>query len=135
MKRWRLLYIPKVAIILTVVSVTLLLLMGISAFYSITFSRETIFILLIMSTLSESFLNLKTEEGWRSAIIGIVETIAAALICVFIVQWDVFQSLILAYPELILLTIIVDILLGRWTGLRLLEYIRFREVFKHLQEE
>ena len=135
MKRWRLLYIPKVAIILTVVSVTLLLLMGISAFYSITFSRETIFILLIMSTLSESFLNLKTEEGWRSAIIGIVETIAAALICVFIVQWDVFQSLILAYPELILLTIIVDIILGRWTGLRLLEYIRFREVFKHLQEE
>ncbi len=135
MKRWRLLYIPKVAIILTVVSFTLLILMGVSAFYGITFSRETIFILLIMSTLTESFLNLKTEEGWRSALIGIAETIAAAMICVFIVQWDMFQSLILAYPEIILLTVIVDIFLGRWTGLRLLEYIRFREVFKHLQEE
>lgn len=135
MKRWRLLYIPKVAIILTVVSFTLLLLMGLSAAYGITFSRETIFILLIMSTLSESFLALKTEEGWKSAITGVLETIAASLICVFIVQWDVFQSVILAYPEIVLLTVVFDVMLGRWTGLRLMEYIRFREVFKHLQEE
>ncbi|HVW66286.1 MAG TPA: 7TM domain-containing protein [Candidatus Peribacteraceae bacterium] len=135
MQRWRLLYIPKVAIILTVVSFTLLILMGLSTIYNVTFSRETVFILLIMSTLSESFLNLKTEEGWKSAIFGIVETTAAALICVFIVQWDVFQSLILAYPELILLTIIVDAILGKWTGLRLVEYFRFKEVFHHMQEE
>ena len=135
MRRWRLLYIPKVAVILTVVSITLLLLMGISAFFSVTFSRETIFILLIMSTLAESFLNLKTEQGWFSAVIGIAETIIAALLCVFIVQWGVFQSVILAYPELILLTIVVDIFLGRWTGLRLVEYFRFREVFKQMQEE
>lgn len=135
MRRWRLLYIPKVAIILTVVSVTLLLLMGVSAYFDITFSRETIFILLIMSTLAESFLNLKTEQGWTSAIIGIAETIMAALLCVFIVQWTVFQSMILAYPELLLFTVVVDIILGRWTGLRLVEYFRFREVFSHLQEE
>lgn len=135
MSRWRLLYIPKVAVILTVVSITLLVLMGISTFYNVTFSRETVFILLIMSTLAESFLNMKTEQGLRMAMVSIAETILAALACVFIVQWDVFQSLILAYPELILFTIIVDVLLGRWTGLRLVEYFRFREVLKHLQEE
>lgn len=135
MRRWRLLYIPKVAIILTVVSFTLLLLMGISAYWGVTFSRETIFILLIMSTLAESFLNLKTEQGWTSALLGIGETIVASLVCVFIVQWAVFQSIILAYPELLILTVVADAMLGRWTGLRLMEYVRFREVFKHLQEE
>jgi hypothetical protein len=109
MRRMRLLYIPKVAIILTVVSFTLLLLLGISAYFDVTFSRETIFILLIMSTLAESFLNLKTEQGWTSAILGIGETIMAALLCVFIVQWTLFQSIILAYPELLLLTIVVDV--------------------------
>ena len=31
--------------------------------------------------------------------------------------------------------IVVNIALGRWTGLRLVEYVRFREVFRHLQEE
>lgn len=135
MRRWRLLYIPKVAIILTVVSITLLLLMGTSAFLGVTFSRETVFILLVMSTLAESFLNLKTEEGWYAALIAIGETIVAALLCVFIVQWGRFQSLLLAYPELILLTIVANAVLGRWTGLRLVEYVRFREVFRHLQEE
>lgn len=135
MRRWRLLYIPKVAVILTFVSLTLLVLMGVSAYMGVTFSRETIFILLIMSTLAESFLNMKTEQGLYSAVLGIGETVLAALICVLIVQWDVFQSLILAYPELILLTIVADVILGRWTGLRLVEYFRFREVFKHMQEE
>jgi len=135
LRRWRLLYIPKVAIMLTVVSITLLLLLGIGASFDITFGRDTIFILLIMSTLSESFFAVKTEEGLWSAVIGIGETVLAALICVFIVSWAALQSVLLAYPEIILLTILIDIALGKWTGLRLVEYFRFREVFKHLQEE
>lgn len=133
--RWRMLYIPRVAIILSVVSFAVLILMGVGAAFHIAFTRETVFLLLVMSTLSESFLNLKTEQGWRSAILGVFETIVAALLCVFIVQWAAFQSLILAYPELILLTLPINVLLGKWTGLRLVEYFRFREVFKHLQEE
>lgn len=135
MKRWRLLYIPKVAIILTMVSLTLLILLGIGAYQDITLSGDTIFVLLIMSTLAESFLNVKTEEGWKAAIFGIGETVMAALFCVFIVQLSFLQSLILAYPEMILITIVINILLGKWTGLRLVEYFRFQEVFKHMQEE
>lgn len=135
MRGWRILYIPKVAIILTVVSVALLVLMSVGAMLGMTFTRETIFLLLIMSTLAESFLNVKTEQGLMSAFFAIGETVLAALVCVFLVQWGPFQSLLLAYPELLLLTVIVNVLLGRWTGLRLFEYFRFRDVFRHLQEE
>lgn len=135
MKKWRLLYIPKVAIILTVVSLTVLLLLGIGAYLGITLSGDTIFVLLIMSTLSENLLTAKAEAGWKSAMIGIGETVLAALVCVFIVQLSFFQSLILAYPELILITVVINVFLGKWTGLRLVEYFRFQEVFKHLQEE
>ena len=135
LNRWRLLHIPKVAIILTVVSITLLILMGIGAAFDFTIGRDTVFILLIMSTLSESFLAMKAEEGWTGALIGVGETILAAIICVIIVSRPIVQSILLAYPEVILLTIIIDIGLGKWTGLRLVEYFRFREVFRHLQEE
>lgn len=135
LKPFRLLYVPKVAIVLTVVSITLLILMGLCALWGVTFSRETIFLLLIMSTLSESFLNIKTEQGLMQAVMGVGETVLASLICVFIVQWNVFQSLMLAYPELLLLTLVVNVALGRWTGLRLMEYVRFREVLRHMQEE
>lgn len=135
MRHWRLLYIPKVAIILTVVSFSLLILLALGASFDITPSRGTIFILLIMSTLAESFLNLKIEEGWRAACLGIGETLLAALLCVALIQWPPFQSLILAYPETILITLFINAFLGQWTGLRLIEYFRFREVFHHLQEE
>ncbi len=135
MHGWRILYIPKVAIILTVVSIALLLLMSIGAMIGLTFTRETIFLLLIMSTLAESFLNLKTEQGLASAVLAVGETVLAALLCVFLVQWGPFQSLLLAYPELLLLTVVANVLLGRWSGLRLVEYFRFRDVFRHLQEE
>lgn len=135
MRKWRLLYVPKVAIILTVVSITLLFLLAIGSLMGITIPGDTIFVLLIMSTLAESFLNVKAEEGLYSALLGIGETVLAALLCVFIVEWSVMQSLVIAYPELILLTIIINAFLGRWTGLRLVEYFRFQEVFRHLQEE
>ncbi len=135
LRRWRLLYIPRVAIVLTVVSITLLLLLGIGAKLGITFGRDTIFILLIMSTLAESFLTMKAEEGLLGATIGIGETILAALVCVFIVSRPALQSFLLAYPEVILLTIIINAALGKWTGLRVVEYFRFREVFKHLEQE
>ena len=135
LRKWRLLYIPRVAIVLTVVSITLLILLGIGASLGITFGRDTIFILLIMSTLAESFLTMKAEEGFIGATIGIGETVLAALICVFIVSRPFLQSFLLAYPEVILLTIVVDAGLGKWTGLRLVEYFRFKEVLSHLQEE
>lgn len=135
MRGWRILYVPKVAIILTVVSVALLILMSLGAMFGMTFTRETIFLLLIMSTLAEEFLNLKTEQGLTSAVLAIGETVLAALLCVFLVQWGPFQSLLLAYPELLVLTVLANLVLGRWTGLRLFEYFRFRDVFRHLQEE
>ncbi len=135
MQRFRLLYIPKVAIILTAVSITLLILLSIGAAFRIILSPDSIFILLILSTLGESFLTAKTEKGFRGAVISVGQTILSALLCVLIVRWPSFQSLILAYPELVLLTLLINIVLGRWTGLRIVEYFRFRELFRHLQEE
>ncbi len=135
MQRWRLLYVPKVAIILTVVSLSLLLLVAIGTRFGLKFSRDSVFMLLILSTLAENFLNLKTEEGIRSALFAVAETLLGSLICVLIVQWQALQSVILAYPESLLITIVINAFLGRWTGLRIVEYFRFREIFKHIQEE
>lgn len=135
LRRWRLLYVPKIAIILTVVTIILLAFLGLSAMFGRVFSRETIVLLLMLATLSESFLSLRSDEGFRAALQGIGETVAAALICAALIRWSAFQTLLLAYPETVLLTFVINIFLGRWTGLRIVEYFRFREVFRHLYEE
>ncbi len=130
--RMHILYIPKMAIIITLISLSLLLLLAGTLVFKLVLAPDTVFVLLIMSTLSESFLTAKTEEGWITALLGIGQTLIAALLCVFIVQWPSFQALMLAYPELLLFTIVINIIVGRYTGLRLSEYVRFREVFRHM---
>ncbi len=135
MGSWHILYIPKMAIILGIVSITLLLLVGMGTAVGISLSHDTVFVLLIMSTLVESFLNVKSEQGLLSAVLAIGQTVVAALLCVLIVRWPAFETLVIAYPEVILLTVFINVLLGRYTGLRVTEYVRFREVFKHLREE
>lgn len=132
--RFRLLYIPRIAIIMTVVSLTLLLVLALGAQFGVLLAPDTIFVLLIMSTLAERFVNIKAEEGWYSAVTTIGETIAVAIVCAGIVQWGIVRSTVLAYPESVLLLLLVDILLGRWTGLRFRELFRFREVFAHQEE-
>lgn len=135
MKRYRLLYIPKIAIILTVISIVLLVVLAVAAAFGITLAPDTIFILLIMTTLSEEFMSVKAEMGLRSAIFAVGETVLVSLICFSIVQWNVLKTLILAYPEIIILTLVANVFLGRWTGLRLSEVVRFQEIFKYLEEE
>lgn len=135
MARWRLLHIPKVAIIITAVSLSLIGTLAIFASFGITFASDTIFVLLIMSTLAESFLAEKKENSWWGSLLGIAETIFSALLCMFIVQWGPLQSFVFAYPELLLLTVVVNVGLARWTGLRLVEYVRFRAIFHNMLEE
>ena len=134
MSRYRLLYIPKIAIILTVTSIVLLLVLAVAATFGITLAPDTVFILLIMTTLSEEFMSVKAEMGLRSAIFAVGETVLVSIICFSIVQWAVLTSFIFAYPEIIILTLVINIFLGRWTGLRLSEVVRFREIFKYLEE-
>ncbi|HLD08132.1 MAG TPA: 7TM domain-containing protein [Candidatus Peribacterales bacterium] len=131
---YRLLYIPKIAIILTVTSIVLLLVLAAAAAFGITLAPDTIFILLIMTTLSEEFMSVKAEMGLTSAIFAAGETVIVSLICFVLVQWDLLESMIIAYPELILLTLLANVMMGKWTGLRLSEVVRFREIFKYLEE-
>ena len=134
MKRYRLLYFPKIATILTVISLVLLVVLAVAASFGITLAPDTIFILLIMATLSEEFMSVKAEMGLRNALMAVGETVIVALVCFVIVQWAVLKSLIIAYPETVFLTIVVNIFLGKWTGLRLSETLRFKEIFRYMEE-
>jgi hypothetical protein len=81
-----------------------------------------------MVALAEQFVSAQIEQGFSAAVFLTTETLVLSIVTYYLVSWDPFQSLILAYPELIFLTLIINFLLGRWTGLRLMEYYRFRQV-------
>ncbi len=134
--KFRLLYTPKVAIILTGASFVILMSMSAGTYYKIAdITALTIFPMIIMITLSEKFMSTQSGKGFVSAIVSTLETLIVSLVCYFIVTLDIVQTFVLGNPGwMFLIVIIINILLGRYTGLRLSEYARFREVFKHMEE-
>ncbi len=90
--------------------------------------------MLIMTTLAEKFVTALSGKGFYAAVLLMIETTFVSLVCYWVVEWQYLQNLILARPEIILLLLLVNFALGRWTGLRFMEYVRFREVMKHAEE-
>lgn len=144
----RMLFIPKMAIVITLVSLSLLLLL-IGSIYIHLFDAQflsiAIFPMLILSTLVEKFVSSKGEKSFASATVLMGETILVSIVAYFIaggeinlgittLKLDLIKRLMLTYPETVLLLIIFNILLGKWTGLRVLERVRFREILRHIEE-
>ncbi|MFA5926115.1 MAG: 7TM domain-containing protein [Parcubacteria group bacterium] len=131
LKPFRLLYLPRVAIMITIVGFSILALLILGGINSRTgLASVSIFPIVIMITLVEKFVAVQIEKGGRAAIILAVETLIISVIGYYIASWDVLIRGILHYPWISLLTIPVNILLGKWTGLRLTEYFRFRQIIK-----
>lgn len=130
-RRLRILYLPRMAIVLTAVSFTIIGLLWVSAYFGETsILALSIFPVLVMMILTEKFVEVQIEQGNRQAIILTTETLVLATLSYFIVTWEEFTTVILGYPELVLLTVVINILLGRFSGLRIVEYFRFRKLLK-----
>ena len=131
----RLLHIPRIAIVFTISTLIILLMLGFGTYIGLSeLASIAVFPMLIMTTLAEKFVSTQSGKGVYAATLLMFETTVVSLICYWVVEWQFLQNLILSYPEIILLLIIVNLGLGRWTGLRFFEYIRFREVMRHAEE-
>ena len=91
----------------------------------------SIFPMVIMSNVIENFAASQTEFGTWQALRMTATTLGLALTCYLVVDRAGLQSLVLAVPELLLATVAFDVLLGKWRGLRLLEYARFLSTVSH----
>jgi hypothetical protein len=134
LKKLRILYLPRVAITLTIVSLAMLgvLVLG-GSLQRTGLAAVRIFPLLIMITIVEKFVAAQIEKGNKTAVILAVETLLISIVGYFIASWQFLIQALAAYPWIILFTIPINILLGKWTGLRLSEYFRFREILKKMQ--
>ncbi len=131
LKKMRLLYLPRVAITISVVALTTLLVLTIGGYFQRTgLAAVSIFPLLIMITIVEKFIAAQIEKDNRTAFFLAIETLFISLLGYWLLKWEALSNFIIAYPWVILLTLLINIFLGKWTGLRLSEYLRFREIFK-----
>lgn len=123
----RLLLVPRLSILLTVViaCLTFLALVG-SKLELWQFMAVGLLPIVILTMAIERFVILFEEAGRQEAYLTAGGTGVVAAIAFLIIQWETLQLTFFVYPELISAVAALQLLLGRYTGFRLSELVRFR---------
>lgn len=122
--------LPRTAMLLWGISIVILsILIFSSSVGSIIFLNITIFPLLILILLTENFIETQLASSQSQALSYSLETIFVALICSLILSFVPLQKFALLNPEITLIAVpIINLVVSKYSGLRLLEYVRFKSI-------
>ncbi|MBU0998163.1 hypothetical protein KJ570_01355 [Patescibacteria group bacterium] len=125
-------YLPKAALLLWAVSLGVLGLMFLSPLYKIPgIENISIFPVLILTLLSEDFTRISLGKSLKTAFSLTTETMLLALLSYFVLTMQWVQEYALLNPEKLLIGIgIIDFVLGKYVGLRIMEIWRFKKLIK-----
>ncbi len=125
-------YLPKMALILHFVVIGILVVLFTAPFIRRPeLANVSIFPVLILVLLAEDFSRVQLGKSARVAINLTTETLILALMSYILMILKPVHEFALLNPEIWILAIFAfDILMGRYVGLRLLEYWRFRKLVK-----
>lgn len=137
LSNFRLQYLPRVALLLWFVSAGVLATMTLAGEWKLASMTEVgIFPILILMLLAETFIDLQSGRSAGEARQLIFQTFILAMFTSLILGWEAVQQLVLLFPEIIFVGLaLIDILMGKYTGLRLSEYFMFRQVASGDEEE
>ncbi|KKQ79130.1 MAG: hypothetical protein UT02_C0047G0010 [Parcubacteria group bacterium GW2011_GWC2_38_7] len=127
-------YLPRMAMVLTLIFLSVFAAFVVGAFFHKTGLLEmTVFPILVMVLLTEKFISVQIERGNKAAAMLVLETLVLVVACYFLANWQMLKTFVLSYPEVVLFTLLINYLVGKWTGLRLFEMYRFRKVIKNVE--
>ena len=124
-------YLPRMALILWFVSFGILgILFSAPLIKYQPLLNVSIFPVLVLTLLVEDFIRIQLGKSLKTAFALTFQTLVLAFITYLFLTNLAFQNFCLLNPEIILTTtFVINILLGRYVGLRLTEYLRFRRLF------
>jgi hypothetical protein len=129
--RFRLLLVPRLSVLLTLVIICFCLFALIGGKLSLRALMGVGLLPIVILTMSiERFFILIEESGIREALRTAAGTIAVAVITFLIIQWEPLQLTFFIYPELLFAVAGVQVLLGRYTGYRVSELLRFKALVR-----
>jgi len=125
-------YLPKAALLLWAVSLGVLGLMFLSPIYKIPgIENVSIFPILLLTLLAEDFTRIQLGKSFKTAFSLTLETMILALLSYFVLTLQSVREYALLNPEKTLVFIgLVDYILGKYVGLRVLEIWRFKKLIK-----
>lgn len=132
LKKVRIMQLPKMALSMFIVSVLLFLTLTLSAMGGILVVKQlSIFPILLLILLSEQIIAVQQERSVQEMLIISMVTFAIGILGFLLLSSTYLRNTIILYPEYILVLIPLNIVIGRYFGLRLMEYFRFSPITRH----
>jgi len=128
----RLSYLPRTALLLWIVSIGIFITLVAAPFVKLTtLLSVNIFPILILILLAENFLDAQARTKQTEALALTIETIALAVVSGYLLKWEPLQKFALSEPELLIFfSGVINIIIGKFTGLRISERLRFRSLIE-----
>lgn len=135
LKKIRIMQLPKMALSMLLVAIFVFMSLTVSASLGILTVRQlSFFPVLLLILLSDKIVALQLARGSKPAIIITFFTLMLGAVGYVILSVGIIRNYLLLYPEIIFILIPINILLGRYFGLRLTEYHRFSAFRKYVNQ-
>lgn len=123
-------YASKVAIVISIVALSIILSLYISHSAFNLNTHISVYSMLILLLLADSLSFTKINKGNSKGNTVYLETIILALVTFIVIDNSITHMLLLKYPYISVLAILIDIYIGKFSALRLREFYRFRNISK-----
>jgi hypothetical protein len=131
LERLRLLMVPRLSIILTLVILCVVFSVSTFDFMGLTPSAQAVLLPMVILTILIERVHVTIEEdGLMFALKLTAGTLVVSALCYIVLGWDEVGAWVLKYPEVHFFTIAAFIALGRYAGYRLTELWRFRDLIE-----
>ena len=126
--RYHLLQVPRTAFLLSLVVLVLIAAVVAANFQDFPATRYfSLFPMVILTGMIERFWTLETEDGTASSFKTLLSTMLIAATISVVLSVHAIVHHMVRYPETLGLIMALQLLIGRYTGYRLLELFRFRD--------
>jgi len=125
-------YLPRMAFILWAVVLGVLGVLFLAPVLKFSdLANVSIFAVLFLVLLAEDFTRVQLGKSVKTAVNLTFETLILSLISYLFLTFQPLQKYVLLNPEIsLLLVAAADLVLGKYTGLRVMEFYRFRKLIK-----
>lgn len=132
LRKFKLHFWPARSISLVFISIGTFVLMVLSSFVSwIDISKISIFPILFMVLLTEEFTRTQLAKSKKEAKKLTIGTMVLAITGAGVMNFSVVQEAVLRYPDaVILVVLVINLLVGNYTGIRLSEIGRFKKAIR-----
>lgn len=132
LRKIRIMQFAKMALTIFIVSVGILVTLTVSAQIGIlSVTQISIFPVLLLILLSQNIVELQIDRTFTDMVMISAITISLGVLGYLLLSYEPVRNFVILYPEAVLLVIPLNVLIGRYFGLRFTEYFRFSPITQH----